>query len=75
MTPLLEAKDFIGALPRRLNKILDTVGNSEFHVKVRTPDTEHLMNGFQKIANRITTGLILSALIVGAALLMLLLRR
>jgi ubiquinone biosynthesis protein len=70
LTPLLEAKDFLSALPRRLNKILDTVGNSEFHVQVKTPDTEHLMTAFQKIANRITTGLILSALIVGASLLM-----
>jgi ABC-type polysaccharide/polyol phosphate export permease len=28
------------------------------------------MEGFQKIANRITTGIILAALIIGAALLM-----
>ncbi len=44
-----------------MNKILDTVGNSEFEVKVRSPDTNLLLEGFQKIANRITTGLILAA--------------
>ena len=39
-------------------------------VRVKTPDAERLLVGFQKIANRITTGLVLSALIVGASVLM-----
>ena len=67
---LLETKQFIGALPSRLNKILDAVGNAELNVNVRPSETHFLMDGFQKVANRITTGLILAALIVGAALLM-----
>jgi len=67
---LLEAKQFVGALPSRLNKILDAVGNAELNVNVRPSETHFLMDGFQKVANRITTGLILAALIVGAALLM-----
>ena len=33
-------------------------------------DERELMSGFQKIANRITTGLVLAALIIGAAMLM-----
>ncbi|MEI9866561.1 MAG: AarF/UbiB family protein [Limisphaerales bacterium] len=67
---LLEMKDFIGGLPERVNKILDTVGNAELEVQVRTPDAKHLLNGFEKIANRVTTGIILAALIIGAALMM-----
>ena len=67
---LLELKEFIGGLPNRLNKVLDAVGNSELELKVRTTDVHIVLEGFQKIANRITTGLILAALIVGAALLM-----
>jgi len=67
---LLEMKDFVGGLPGRVNKILDTVGNAELDIKVRTPDARHLLNGFEKIANRVTTGIILAALIVGAALMM-----
>ena len=70
LPPLLEMKDFIGGLPNRLNKIFDAVGNAELEVKVRTPDAGHLLAGFQKIANRITMGLILAALIVSASLLM-----
>jgi ubiquinone biosynthesis protein len=67
---LFEVKEFVGNLPGRMNKILDAVGNSELEVKVRTPDAHHLLNGFEKIANRVTTGIILAALIVGAALMM-----
>ena len=53
-----------------MNKILDAVGNAELNVKVKPAETEFLVQSTQKMANRITTGLILSALIVGAALLM-----
>ena len=66
----LEMKDFVGGLPGRVNKILDVVGNSELEVKVKTPDARYLLNGFEKIANRVTTGILLAALIVGAALMM-----
>jgi predicted unusual protein kinase regulating ubiquinone biosynthesis (AarF/ABC1/UbiB family) len=67
---LLEVKDFVGGLPSRVGKILDAVANAELEVRVKTPDARHLLNGFEKIANRITTGVILAALIIGAALLM-----
>jgi predicted unusual protein kinase regulating ubiquinone biosynthesis (AarF/ABC1/UbiB family) len=66
----LEMKDFVGGLPTRVNKILDAVGNSDLEINVKTPDARHLLNGFEKIANRVTTGIILAALIVGAALMM-----
>ena len=67
---LLEAKQFVGALPSRLNKILDAIGNAELNVNVKPSETNFLMESFQKVANRITTGLILASLIIGAALLM-----
>jgi ubiquinone biosynthesis protein len=67
---LLEAKHFLGALPTRLNKILDAVGNAELNVNVRPAETDFLVESARKVANRITTGLILAALIIGAALLM-----
>jgi predicted unusual protein kinase regulating ubiquinone biosynthesis (AarF/ABC1/UbiB family) len=67
---LLETKEFVGALPTRLNKIMDAIGNAELEVKVRAADANLFLEGFQKVANRIASGLILAALIVGAALLM-----
>ncbi|HZP60773.1 MAG TPA: AarF/ABC1/UbiB kinase family protein, partial [Opitutaceae bacterium] len=67
---LLEIKEFVGHLPTRLNRLLDAMVNSELEVKVQTPDAKTFLDGMQKIANRITAGIILAALIVGASLLM-----
>jgi predicted unusual protein kinase regulating ubiquinone biosynthesis (AarF/ABC1/UbiB family) len=67
---LLEMKDFVTGLPVRLNKIMDAVAGNEIEVKVRAVDAPLIMEGLQKIANRVTSGLILAALIVGASLLM-----
>lgn len=66
----LEMKDFIGGLPERVNKLLDAAANAELEINVKTPDSRHLVTGFEKIANRITTGVILAAVIIGASLLM-----
>jgi ubiquinone biosynthesis protein len=67
---MLEMKDFIGGLPARLNHVLDAVGNNELEVKIKAVDARSIIEGFQKIANRITTGIVLAALIMGASLLM-----
>jgi ubiquinone biosynthesis protein len=69
-TSLLEMKDFLTGLPSRLNRIMDALGDSELEVKVRALDAEMVVEGLQKVANRIATGLVLAALIIGAALLM-----
>lgn len=66
----LELKDFATHLPGRLNRIMDAVANSELEVNVKAVDAKTMLDGMQKIANRITAGVVLAALIVGAALLM-----
>lgn len=65
----LELNEFVQRLPGRLNTIFDRVTDSQFEVKVHAFDEERLMSSLQKIANRITLGLVVAALIVGAALL------
>lgn len=67
---LLEMKDFIGGLPSRLNRIMDAITNQELEVKIKAVDAKLVMEGFEKVANRITTGIVLGALIMGASLLM-----
>jgi ubiquinone biosynthesis protein len=67
---LLEMKDLLMRLPSRFNRILDAIAHNEFKVKVETIDENVIIEGLQKIANRITLGLVLAALIIGAALLM-----
>jgi predicted unusual protein kinase regulating ubiquinone biosynthesis (AarF/ABC1/UbiB family) len=70
LSSLLEMKDFAGGLPSRLNRIMDAVTNHELEVKVKSVDARMVVEGIQKIANRITTGIILAALIMGASQLM-----
>lgn len=67
---LLDFKNLFTNLPARINRIMDAVANSDMEVKVRTPDAQLLVEGFQKVANRITAGVILAALILGASMLM-----
>lgn len=67
---LLEMKEFVSGLPSRLNRIMDAITNQELELKIKAVDAKLVMEGFQKIANRITTGIVLGALILGASLLM-----
>ena len=69
MASLIELRDFAQRLPARVNRILDNVADNKLKINVDALDEKLLMEGFQKVANRITAGLILAALIVGAALL------
>lgn len=67
---VVEAKEFVEKFPGRVNKILDTIGNNDFKIRVDAIDEKIVLEGLQKVANRITLGLILAALIIGAAMLM-----
>ncbi len=66
----VEMKNFVQRLPARVNRILDRLADNEFRMHVDAIDEARLKEGMQKVANRIALGLVLAALIVGAALLM-----
>jgi len=70
LTRVIEVKEFVDRLPNRVNKILDAIGNNELKISVDAIDERVVLDGLQKVANRITLGLVLAALIMGAALLM-----
>ena len=70
VSTLVETKEFMEQLPGRVNRILETIANNELRLDVDAIDEEQLIRGIQKIANRIAVGLIVAALIVGAALMM-----
>lgn len=67
---LLESAEFAQELPSRANKLLSMAAENELRVKVDSIDEEGLIRGINKIANRITAGLIVAALVVGASLIM-----
>jgi predicted unusual protein kinase regulating ubiquinone biosynthesis (AarF/ABC1/UbiB family) len=67
---VLEVKEFVGGLPPKLNKLLDALGDPQLEIFIRPRDKHQLLAGLNRSANRITAGLVLAALIIGAALLM-----
>jgi hypothetical protein len=69
-TTLLEAKDFAEQFPSRVNRVMDALAQGDFRVNVKAFDEAEMLRGLQKLANRLTMGLVLAALIVGAAMLM-----
>jgi len=69
MGMLTETKQFLGQLPVRMNRILDMLADNKMKVRVDSIDEKALIVGLQKVANRITLGLILAALIVGSSML------
>jgi predicted unusual protein kinase regulating ubiquinone biosynthesis (AarF/ABC1/UbiB family) len=66
----LEVREFAEKLPGRVNRILDALACNDLRLKVEVIDHGSIIEGLQKVANRIAVGLILAALIVGAAMLM-----
>ncbi len=69
-TTALESKEFIELLPGRLNKLLHNLAENQWEMKIESLDEKQLMSGFQKVANRITMGLIVAALLISASMLM-----
>jgi len=67
---LMDVKELAQELPRRVNAVLDVLAKNALRLKVDAFDEVALIEGLQKIANRIAMGVVLAALIVGAAIVM-----
>lgn len=70
LSGVVDLKEFAEKFPTRVNRILDQIGNNELRLKIDAIDETVVLEGLQKVANRITLGLVVAALIVGAAMLM-----
>ena len=57
-------------LPKRGNRILDSLAEGEFSMRVKALDEERLHTVLQRVANRVTLGIIIAATILGAAMMM-----
>ncbi len=66
----LEARELVQKLPGRVNRLLDVLASDQVKVKVEMIDEGAVMEGMQKVANRITLGLLVAALIIAAGMLM-----
>lgn len=67
---LLASKNLLENLPERIDKITDNLAKNDIRLKVDALDEKRLTDGFQKVANRITLGLVIAAMIIGAAMMM-----
>lgn len=67
---LLDSKELAENIPGRLNKITENLANNKFKIILDAIDERRFILALQKVANRITIGVIVAALILGAALLM-----
>jgi predicted unusual protein kinase regulating ubiquinone biosynthesis (AarF/ABC1/UbiB family) len=65
----LDAKEFTSQLPRRANRILESLADGTMRVTVDAIDEERLHTVLQRVANRLTLGLVIAATIIGAAML------
>ena len=70
MSAAMEAKEFAERLPTRVNAVLDTLADGEISLNVKGIDEHEFMLGMQKLANRVTAGLVIAALVIGASMLM-----
>ncbi|MDX1679240.1 MAG: AarF/UbiB family protein [Akkermansiaceae bacterium] len=66
----IEIKRLAQNLPVRLNRILDMLAREDRGIKVDAIDEIELIRGVEKIANRITLGLIIAALFISGAMIM-----
>jgi ubiquinone biosynthesis protein len=65
-----QASDLLTALPRRIDVITNRLASGELGLRVDAPQLTILLEGLQKIANRILSGLVLCGLLIASAMLM-----
>lgn len=65
-----QAADLMGSLPRRLDAITARLAANELGFRLDAPQLPQLLQGAQKIANRILSGLVLCGLLIASAMLM-----
>lgn len=69
LATMLEAKEFAEALPGRVNRAFDAIGEGNFELRIKAFDEDEFLRGLHKLANVIAAGLVLAAMILASAFL------
>jgi len=69
LASMLEAKEFAEALPGRVNRAFDAIGEGSFELRIKAFDEDEFLRGLHKLANVIAAGLVLAAMILASAFL------
>jgi predicted unusual protein kinase regulating ubiquinone biosynthesis (AarF/ABC1/UbiB family) len=64
----LDAAAFAEELPNRLNKVLESLSEGRFTLRLEGLDEASMIRGAQKMANRVVAGVMIAAFVVAAAL-------
>jgi predicted unusual protein kinase regulating ubiquinone biosynthesis (AarF/ABC1/UbiB family) len=68
--PLLEMNELLIELPRRSREILHQAATGRSTLNIKLSQADDLLNGIHKVANRITAGIVVAALLISASLMM-----
>lgn len=66
---VLDTKELVESLPARVNAITSSLADGSLRVRVDIVDAEQMVSALKRLGNRVVAGLVLAALIVGAALM------
>lgn len=64
----LDAAAFAEQLPTRLNKVLESLAEGRINLRLEGLDEGSVIRGAQKLANRVTAGVVIAAFVISAAL-------
>lgn len=67
---LLDLNQLALDLPHRAREIVDLAATGKLAFSVKLPQAEELLGGIHKIANRITVGVVIAALLISSSLMM-----
>lgn len=67
---LLDLNQLALELPRRTREVVDLAANNRMTLGVKLAQAEEFLSGMHKIANRITIGVVIAALLVSSSLMM-----
>lgn len=67
---LYQVKQLAYAAPAQVQSLLEDLAEGEFGVNLKIHHIKELMEAFSKVANRIAAGIVLGAMVVGAAIMM-----
>ena len=68
MRSALDAAAFADQLPGRLNKVLESLADGRVDLRLEGLDESSVIRAAQKLANRVTAGVVIAAFVISAAL-------
>jgi len=67
---LMELQTLAREAPRKISDLLAVIGENRLQLRITGLEESRLVENLQKIANRVSTGIIVAALVVASAMLM-----